>query len=78
MVPGAKFSSSTSARRTIVRSSSRPRSVFKLSVADSLFELSIAKGSAAPPTLARRRRCSPPLGSILITRAPAIAIRKVA
>jgi hypothetical protein len=42
-----------------------------------LFEFSIANGSAAPPTTPRRRRFSPPLASILMMRAPAIAMRKV-
>ena len=42
-----------------------------------LFELSMANGTAAPPTTLRRRKCSPPGDSILITRAPAMASKKL-
>jgi hypothetical protein len=38
----------------------------------------MAKGTMAPPTAPRRRMFSPPSGSIFMTRAPPIAIRKVA
>ena len=78
MTPGAKFSTSTSARLTISISRSRPCGFFRSSETERLLALSIAKGSAAPPTTPRRRRCSPPFGSTLMTSAPACAIRKVA
>ena len=77
MAPGAKFSTTTSARWTMVLSSSRPRSLLRLSVAKVLLLLSMAKGRAAPPTTLRLLRCSPPLASILMTRAPAMASMKV-
>ncbi len=78
MTPGAKFSTRMSARAAISRNSSRPFSALRLSVTGFLLEFSIAKGSAAPPMSPRLRKCSPWNGSILITFAPAIAMRNVA
>src|SRR5688500_20186176 len=78
MTPGAKFSTRMSARATSSRKSALPFSDFRLSVTGFLFELSIAKGRSAPPRSPRLRRCSPWSGSILITFAPANAIRNAA
>ena len=77
MAPTEKFSTSTSALPIMRRNTSRPGTVLRLRVTNFLFEFSMANGTAAPPTVARRRRFSPPIGSTLITSAPAIAIMKV-
>ena len=68
-----------SARLIISLNSLRPPSVFRLSVTPRLFVFSIAIGNEALPlTLARMREGSPLIGSILITSAPAFAIKNVA
>ncbi len=78
-MPGEKFSSSTSARVTIANNNSRPRGCFRFKVTARLFWFSIAKGRVACFSgSARRRKGSPPGGSILITSAPPLAKRKVA
>ena len=79
IVPGEKFSSSTSTRRTISNSKARPRSCFRLRVIARLFEFRIAIGKVVLlPDGARRRSGSPCGGSILMTSAPAFAISNVA
>ena len=68
-----------SARLIISLNSSHPFAVFRLSVTPRLFVLSIAMGNEALPlTLARMREGSPLIGSILMTSAPAFAIKNVA
>jgi hypothetical protein len=47
-------------------------------VIERLLAFSMANGTPAPLRASRRRRNSPSRGSILITSAPAIAIRNVA
>src|SRR4051812_34021072 len=79
IVPGEKFSSSTSARLTISNKSSRPRGCFRFRVTARLFWFSIANGNVAlVPGRARRRNGSPDGGSTLITSAPPDASSNVA
>ena len=79
MAPGPKFSSSTSARLTMSNSRARPRSVFRFRVMARLLAFSIANDMVVlAPGGVRWRNGSPRGGSILITLAPALAIRTVA
>ena len=78
-MPGEKFSSSTSARRTISNKSSRPRGCLRFRVTARLFWFSIANGKVAlVPGRARLRSGSPEGGSTLITSAPPFASSNVA
>jgi hypothetical protein len=78
MLPGAKFSMSTSARSAKRKKTSRPAGCFRSSASDFLLEFSMAIGTLPPATAARRRSGSPAGGSILTTVAPAMAIKKPA
>ena len=70
MVPGAKFSMSTSAVSTRSSSVWRPASVFRSSTMLRLFELSITNSWDSTGSCERNRRGSPAGGSILMTSAP--------
>ena len=75
MVPGAKFSMSTSAVSTRSSSAWRPESVFRFSTTLRLLELSITNSWDSTGWCERKRSCSPPGGSILMTSAPSCASR---
>src|SRR2546421_10491598 len=72
MRPGAKFSTTTSARSTMRRNSARPSGFLRSMVTLRLLALKTRKNIASSPgTSGRLRRdCSPPGGSILMTSAP--------
>ena len=80
MVPGEKFSSKASAHSTCgTTARGRAAPSGSPSVIACLFWFSIANGKVALlPGSARRRPGSPRGGSILITKAPALAINRVA
>ena len=72
MRPGAKFSTTTSARSASWRNSAWPSGFLRSIVTLRLLELKSRKNIASSPgTSGRfRRDCSPPGGSILMTSAP--------
>src|SRR5689334_12397064 len=72
MRPGAKFSTTTSARSTMFKKSARPSACLRSIVTLRLLALKTRKNIASSPgTSGRLRRdCSPPGGSILMTSAP--------
>ena len=73
MVPGAKFSMSTSAVSTRSSSAWRPASVFRSSTTLRLLELSITNSWDSIGSCERKRNGSPPGGSTLMTSAPSCA-----
>src|SRR5687767_1482000 len=72
MSPGAKFSTTTSARSTILRKSARASGCLRSSVTLRLLALNTRKNIASRPGISGRfrRDCSPPGGSIFSTSAP--------